>query len=145
MIGASIRRAHQLSALNGGRAEAILSSAKTVPVSRSPAAHHSRGTSGRHRLRCRGLVHAGSGARYRAQPAREADLRNACVIDELDGVLRPTLYGLMVFGRDPQAHPYTLNLFVQSAAYDGSDQATEVLSAEEAKPRQALKTIPCFG
>ena len=37
------------------------------------------------------------------QPAREDDLRNASVIDELDGVLRPTLYGLMVFGRDPQA------------------------------------------
>ena len=32
------------------------------------------------------------------QPAREDDLRNASVIDELDGVLRPTLYGLMVFG-----------------------------------------------
>ena len=41
------------------------------------------------------------------QPAHADDLRNASVADELDGVLRPTLYGLMVFGRDPQAHPHT--------------------------------------
>lgn len=32
------------------------------------------------------------------QPARADDLRNASVADELDGVLRPTLYGVMVFG-----------------------------------------------
>ena len=67
------------------------------------------------------------------QPARDDDLRNASVTDELDGVLRPTLYGLMVFGRDPQAYPHTLSLFVQCAAYGGTDQAAEVLSAGEAK------------
>ena len=42
------------------------------------------------------------------QPAREHDLRNASVVDDFDGILRPTLYGLMVFGRDPQGaspHP----------------------------------------
>ena len=69
------------------------------------------------------------------QPAREDDLRNASVIDELDGVLRPTLYGLMVFGRDPQAYPHTLSLFVQCVAYGGVDQAADVLSAGEGKGR----------
>ena len=69
------------------------------------------------------------------QPAREDDLRNASVVDEFDGVLRPTLYGLMVFGRDPQAYPHTLSLFVQCAAYGGSDQAAEVLTAAEGKGR----------
>ena len=69
------------------------------------------------------------------QPAREDDLRNASVVDELDGVLRPTLYGLMAFGRDPQAFPHTLSLFVQCAAYGGGDRAAEVLSAGEAKGR----------
>ena len=69
------------------------------------------------------------------QPAREDDLRNASVVDDFDGVLRPTLYGLMVFGRDPQAHPHTLSLFVQCAAYGGSDQAAEVLTAAEGKGR----------
>ena len=69
------------------------------------------------------------------QPAREDDLRNASIADELDGVLRPTLYGLMVFGRDPQAYPHTLSLFVQCAAYGGADQAADVLSAGEGKGR----------
>lgn len=69
------------------------------------------------------------------QPARADDLRNASVIDVLDGVLRPTLYGLMVFGRDPQACPHTLSLFVQCAAYGGADQGADVLSAGEGKGR----------
>ena len=69
------------------------------------------------------------------QPAREDDLRNASVVDELDGVPRPTLYGLMTFGRDPQAFPHTLSLFVQCAAYGGADQAAEVLSAGEGRGR----------
>ena len=69
------------------------------------------------------------------QPAREDDLRNASIVDELNGVLRPTLYGLMVFGRDPQAYPHTLSLFVQCAAYGGTDQAADVLSAGEGKGR----------
>ena len=69
------------------------------------------------------------------QPAREDDLRNASIADQLGGVLRPTLYGLMVFGRDPQSYPHTLSLFVQCAAYGGADQAADVLSAGEGKGR----------
>ena len=69
------------------------------------------------------------------QPPHEADLRSASIADELDGVLRPTLYGLMVFGRDPQAFPQTGSLFVQCAAYVGADQASDVLSAGEGKGR----------
>ncbi|MDE0223290.1 MAG: hypothetical protein OXJ90_28780 [Spirochaetaceae bacterium] len=65
--------------------------------------------------------------------------------DELDGVLRPTLYGLMVFGRDPQAYPHTLSLFVQCAAYGGTDQAAEVLSAGEAKGRLADQVHRAMG
>ena len=79
------------------------------------------------------------------QPAREDDLRNASAIDELDGVLRPTLYGLMVFGRDPQAYPHTLSLFVQCAAYGGTDQAAKVLSAGEAKGRLADQVNRAMG
>lgn len=67
------------------------------------------------------------------QPAREDDLRNASIAEDLDGVLRPTLYGLFVFGREPQAGPHTGSLFIQCAAYDGRDQAAEVLSAAEGK------------
>ncbi len=72
------------------------------------------------------------------QRAREDDLRNGSIVDELDGVARPTLYGLMVFmvfGRDPQAYAHTLSLFVECTAYGGTDQSGEVLSAGEGKGR----------
>ena len=69
------------------------------------------------------------------QPETDDDLRNASVCAELDGVLRPTLYGLMVFGRGPQRYPRTLSLFVQCARYAGLDRAAEAISVGEAKGR----------
>ena len=69
------------------------------------------------------------------QPYLESDLINASVCDWLDGVLRPTLYGVMVFGRHPQGHPHTTSFFVQCASYDGVDQAGDVLSAGEGQGR----------
>lgn len=69
------------------------------------------------------------------QPNVEQDLRNASVCEYLDRILRPTLYGLMVFGRDPQGHPHTTSLFIQCAAYAGRDKASDVLSAGEGKGR----------
>lgn len=69
------------------------------------------------------------------QPDLGNDLTNASVCDWLDGELRPTLYGLTVFGRDPQGHPHTTNLFIQCAAYAGADQGTGVLSVGEGKGR----------
>ena len=69
------------------------------------------------------------------QPDIENDLRNASVCELLDGTLRPTLYGVMVFGRDPQGHPHTTSLFIQCVSYDGLDQAGDVLSAGEGKGR----------
>ena len=69
------------------------------------------------------------------QPGLEKDLRNALVCGRLDRVLRPTLYGLMVFGRDPQGHPHTGSFFIQCAAYAGVDRAAEVTSAGEGKGR----------
>ena len=69
------------------------------------------------------------------QPETDDDLHNASVCAELDGVLRPTLYGLMVFGRGPQRYPHTLSLFVQCARYAGLDRAAEAISVGEAKGR----------
>ena len=69
------------------------------------------------------------------QPDTDDDLRNASVCADLDGVLRPTLYGLMVFGRGPQRYPRTLSLFVQCARYAGLDRAAEAVSVGEAKGR----------
>lgn len=69
------------------------------------------------------------------QPDIENDLRNASICEFMDGTLRPTLYGVMVFGRDPQGYPHTTSLFVQCVSYDGVDQAGAVLSAGEGKGR----------
>ena len=69
------------------------------------------------------------------QPDIETDLRNASVCDRLNGTLRPTLYGLMVFGKDPQGFPHTTSMFIQCARYGGGDQASDVLSAGESHGR----------
>ena len=69
------------------------------------------------------------------QPPIEDDLRNARVLRNIDGTLRPTLYGLMVFGRDPQGHPHTGSFWIQCTAYAGSDRASDVILAGEGKGR----------
>ena len=87
----------------------------------------------------------GMDAQAAPQPAREKDLLVASVADEVDGVLRPTLYGLMVFGRQPQAHPHTHNLFVQCTRYDGRDRSGDVLSAGEGTGRLEDQVRQCMG
>ena len=84
-----------------------------------------------------GAFMAAQGKRAGEEPRPDIghDLRNASVCDLLDGVLRPTLYGLMVFGRNPQGHRHTTSLFVRCAAYGGSHRATDVLSVGEARGR----------
>ena len=69
------------------------------------------------------------------QPSIEDDLRNARVLRDVDGTLRPTLYGLMVFGRDPQAHPHTGSFWIQCTAYAGRDRASDVILVGEGKGR----------
>ena len=69
------------------------------------------------------------------QPPIEDDLRNARVLRDADGTLRPTLYGLMVFGRDPQAHPHTGSFWIQCTAYAGRDRASDVILVGEGKGR----------
>lgn len=81
-------------------------------------------------MRAQGMRMAGE-----PQPDIESDLQNASVCNWLDRVLRPTLYGVMVFGRDPQGHPHTTSLFIQCVLYAGTNQASEVLSAGECKGR----------
>ncbi len=81
------------------------------------------------------------------QPEIDDDLRSASVCAELDGVHRPTLYGLMVFGRGPQRYPHTLSLFVQCSRYAGIDRAWEAISVAEAEGRledQVHRTMDWF-
>ncbi len=79
------------------------------------------------------------------QPNIEHDLQTASVCDWLDTALRPTLYGLMVFGRDPQGHRQTTSLFIQCAAYDGTDQSAEVISSGEGRGRIDEQVIRSAG
>ena len=69
------------------------------------------------------------------QPETDDDLRDASVCAELDGVLRPTLYGLMVFGRGPQRYP-------APSAYSFSALGTRVSIAP---PRQSAWERPRAG
>ena len=69
------------------------------------------------------------------RPGTDGDLRDASVCAEVDGILRPTFYGLMVFGRRPQRYSGTISLFVQCARYAGLDRAARPVSVGEAKGR----------
>lgn len=66
----------------------------------------------------------------------ETDLLNREVVDrDLDGELRLTLFGLLCFGKDPQGHAPTRNLWVDLVAYAGRDRGDPVLLSGEAKGR----------
>lgn len=69
------------------------------------------------------------------QPASEVAMRNFRVLEEGDGSLHPTLYGLMTFGKAPQAHPQTTSFLIRCAAYAGKDRATDVISAADSRGR----------
>ena len=67
------------------------------------------------------------------QPGDEIDLRNAAALMESGQGLRPTLYGVLAFGKEPQRYAQTRNFLVRCAAYDGIDRAAEALQVAEAK------------
>lgn len=67
------------------------------------------------------------------QPTLEDDLRNFGAIAEFDGALHPTLFGLLAFGKQPQAFPATGNFWIHCVAYAGRDQAADLSTAREAK------------
>ena len=69
------------------------------------------------------------------QPDHENDLQNRGVVAELGGVLHPTLYGVMAFGRQSQSYPQTQNFRVECVAYEGSDRASDVLQVADATGR----------
>ena len=69
------------------------------------------------------------------QPLVEDDLRNRGVLEVFDGVPRPTLYGLLAFGKAPQGAPQTRNFWIECVAYGGTDQAAEAVLVSQAKGR----------
>ena len=82
------------------------------------------------------------------QPDDEDDLRNRGVVAELSGVLHPTLYGVLAFGKDPQSFPQTHNFRVECVAYEGSDRTSSVLQVADAIGRlddQVRRAIGWFS
>ena len=69
------------------------------------------------------------------QPDDDDDLRNRGAVAESEGVLRPTLYGVLAFGKEPQRYPQTRSFWVNCVAYGGGDRASDVLQVAEAKGR----------
>ena len=65
----------------------------------------------------------------------EDDLLGAGVLSKADGELKPTLYGLMVFGRGPQNYPQCGSFYVQCARYLGKDRAADIASAGDSSGR----------
>lgn len=58
------------------------------------------------------------------QPSDEDDLRNRGVLAPLGDILHPTLYGVLAFGKTPQAYPQTHNFKLVCVAYEGTDRAS---------------------
>ena len=71
----------------------------------------------------------------------EQDLQNARVVDDVSGSLRPTLYGVMAFGRDPQCYATTEDLYTVCSAYDGADWTSDRHSAAEIRGRLAEQVV----
>lgn len=69
------------------------------------------------------------------QPAIIDDLRNRGVLGFIDGKPKATLYGVLAFGRTPQAYPQTRGCWIECVAYGGIDRSSEVLGVSEAKGR----------
>lgn len=67
------------------------------------------------------------------QPDTESDLRNRNVIADLGGILHPTLYGILAFGKEPQRYPQTGNFRVECVAYYGEDRASDVLQVADGR------------
>ncbi len=83
-------------------------------------------------------------AEHGPQPSMTDDLQNRCVISEFDRVLRPTLYGILAFGKHPQEYPQMRNFVVRCTAYLGKHQGTEVISTSESRGRledQVLRSL----
>src|SRR5262249_35570962 len=69
------------------------------------------------------------------QPDLVADLRNRGVVDDDGNVARPTLYGLLCFGRQPHSFSVTRSAWLDLVLYQWTDRASEVILGGEARGR----------
>ena len=67
------------------------------------------------------------------QPEAESDLRSCGALADAGGELRPTVYGVLAFGKEPQKYTQTAGFWIEGVAYEGTDRASDVLQVGEAK------------
>ena len=67
------------------------------------------------------------------QPDYVNDLIYAGIVSHSIHGLKPTLYGIMMFGKNPQGFRATRSFWVACSAYAGMDRASDVISSAEAK------------
>ena len=79
------------------------------------------------------------------QPDAEDDLRNRGVLSEVGRELRPTLYGVLAFGKDPQGYQQTQNFLVQCVAYGGDDRSSDVLQVSDSSGRLDEQVVRALG
>ena len=72
---------------------------------------------------------------HEPQPDDEDDLRNRGVVADLGGILHPTLYGVLAFGKEPQRYPQTREFRVECVSYQGDDRASNVLQVADTAGR----------
>ena len=75
----------------------------------------------------------------------EDDLRNRGVLSEVGGELRPTLYGVLAFGKDPQGYQQTQNFLVQCVVYGGDDRSSDVLQVSDSGGRLDEQVVRALG
>ncbi len=68
-------------------------------------------------------------------PDEEELTRAEVLAADVDRTLRPTLYGILCFGREPQRFSFTRAFLVQLSAYAGLDRGDDVLSVADAVGR----------
>ena len=75
------------------------------------------------------------------------DLSASAVVEEISGTLRPTLYGLMVFGRDPQRYGTTADLYTVCRAYLGNERSSGAVAAASIRgplEKQVVRSMDWF-
>ena len=84
------------------------------------------------------------------QELKEA-LRDAGAVREIDGRMRPTVYGLMAFGEEPQRHSRMMSCLIRCVAYAGVSRAADTILAGEGEGtidrqvREALRWAKSLG
>lgn len=93
------------------------------------------------------MVAQGGGFQIDEQWPGAKDLLASALVEDVSGTLRPTLYGLMVFGRDPQRYGTTADLCTACMAYLGNERSRGAVAGASIRgplDRQVVRSMDWF-